>query len=129
MIYIANNAIGGYGITEKFLTAASGINYSPHNLILQILLSGGLISLTLFLIVYTKMGIRIGNGKCINSNLLSIAIFSYLIVSLTETTMNTQYLLFIISCNLKTIESNKREYELFDDRGELKSYEADKIIY
>ena len=109
MAYIIEKPYWGYGITEKFLTMKSGISYSPHNLILQILLTGGFLSLGLFLILYCVSARKLVRKHYTFSSLISVAFFAYLIASLTEATMNTQYLyfLFVIAYNIGTIEENR----------------------
>lgn len=109
MAYIREKPFWGYGITEKFLTMNSGISYSPHNLILQILLAGGLLSFGLFLIFYCVSVRKLVQKHYTFSSLISVAIFAYLIASLTEATMNTQYLyfLFVIAYNIRIIEENR----------------------
>ncbi len=93
--------------------AKSGIAYSPHDLYLQILLAGGIIAMAFFLIAYGVAAVKLGRGKYRYGNLLAVAIYVYLTVSITESTMNTQYLyfMFVIVCNLGLIEKNKEAKE------------------
>ena len=109
-IYILKKRIIGYGISEKMLVAQSGIAYSPHNLILQILLAGGAISLIIFVALYVMSGSKLKSYYKL-SNILAVAIFTYLITSLTESTMNTQYLylLFVLAYNVDLITLNKKD--------------------
>lgn len=106
MAYIAKSPLWGYGVTERFLTMSSGISYSPHNLVLQIILTGGVVSLSFFLLMYFISTRKLIQKDYFYSNLISVAIFSYLIASLTESTMNTQYLyfLFVLAYNISNIE-------------------------
>lgn len=109
MLYISRKPYTGYGITAKFLTMKSGISYSPHNLILQILLAGGALSLTMFTLMYIVAVKKLKPQKYKYSCLLAFSIFCYLIASLTESTMNTQYLyfIFVLAYNIDLIEEHK----------------------
>ena len=66
-----------------------------------------------FLIAYGVAAAKLGRGKYRYGNLLAVAIFAYLTASITESTMNTQYLyfMFVIACNLGLIEKNKEAKE------------------
>ena len=112
MLYISRKPYTGYGITAKFLTMKSGISYSPHNLILQILLAGGVVSLAAFIMMYVVTVKKLKPWKYKYSCLLAFSIFCYLIASLTESTMNTQYLyfIFVFAYNISLIENNKSIY-------------------
>lgn len=109
MQYIAKKPWFGYGIREKFLTMESGISYSPHNFILQLLLAGGIVSLVCFLIIYFYSGKKLSNQFKF-SNFIAFAIFTYMIASLTESTMNSMFLYYILvlGCNISIIEKEKR---------------------
>ena len=109
MSYISQKPWTGYGVTEKFLTTASGIAYSPHNLILQILLAGGILSLGIFIVMYWICGRKLNYKKYHLSNTIAVAIFIYLITSLTESTLNTPYLyvLLIFAYNVGIISNGQ----------------------
>lgn len=109
MWYIQKKPYIGYGITAKFLTMKSGISYSPHNLVLQIVLAGGFLSLLCFVIMYIASVKKISKRKYVYSSLLAVSIFCYLVASLTESTMNTQYfyLILVLAYNIDIIEKQK----------------------
>lgn len=106
LLYISQRPWTGYGISEIGMIERHGSYYSPHNLILQILISGGIVALILFLSVYMYSGIKMMKNGKVCRNLISAALFIYLFVSLTEATLNTQYLylIMILACNINIME-------------------------
>lgn len=97
LYYISKKPVFGYGITDKFLVMQSGTAYSPHNLFLQILLTGGVFTFSLFVIYYLVSVSKLNHKIYGSSNLIAVVLSIYLIVSLTESTLNMQYLYWLLA--------------------------------
>lgn len=106
---IARKPLLGYGITVTNMLERHGNFYSPHNIILQILLAGGCIQLILFIALVFFAGERI--KSCKYEGLISMFIFIYMFCSLTEATMlsGQLYLLLCLAYNIGTTKTKTKD--------------------
>ena len=86
----------GYGITETSMIERHGSFYSPHNLVLQIILAGGIVAFTIFVLLFVIVRKKLNDNKNGYSNLIAVSIFIYLLTSMTEATMNSPYLYMLL---------------------------------
>lgn len=109
--YILNKPLLGYGQESELIRYKKGINFNAfhaHNLLLEILYTGGIIAFSLFIfnLVYIIMTLKNKENKEI-SKLLIYFMFIYLIVSLTEVySLFTIFLIVILVSNFENIISD-----------------------
>lgn len=89
--YLIRKPLYGYGIAAKMIER-HGTMYSTHNLVLQILIAGGIVPILLFLSMYFVSCARLKRSRTVIKNVVIVSIFIYLTALLTEATMNTAYL-------------------------------------
>lgn len=109
LFFIKNNFLGYGRGNNLLLNYFNGIN-ECHNIFLQVLLDGGIISLILFLLYFFKCQIFKGNfdkNSKIIINVSKLTIFSLMIIGLTESIiykLDLWWILLITSCLYKKIE-------------------------
>lgn len=85
----------GYGYTAGSLEVWGG-TFSSHNIFLELALQGGIIYLSLFVILIMYALKRNRKATVCYSNTMSVAIFSYLLVGLMETGLTPFLFVFIV---------------------------------
>ena len=109
------NWIIGSGFEERLVTANKlGIDH-PHNIFLDIIYKGGTISGVIFVILLVVIGQKMmKNRNIIQSNVLTIGLFAFFIVSQMDY-YNEQYLLFllyVLAYNIDVFKDKKIVKEL-----------------
>ncbi len=124
---IAQKPLLGYGITETYFLERHGNYYSPHNLILQILLTGGYLQFVLFIALVIVAGSRLKDSKY--AGMLSAGIFIYMICSLTEATMlNSQlYLMLSLAYHMESIQAEHAD-DLYSPHYTRRKYKIKKVM-
>lgn len=124
---IAQKPLLGYGVTETYFLERHGNYYSPHNLILQILLTGGYLQFGLFIALVIVAGSKLRDCKC--TGMLSAGIFIYMICSLTEATMlNAQlYLLLSLAYHMESIQAEHAD-DLYSPYYTRRRYKIKKVM-
>ena len=101
----------GYGYTSGNIKIWGGY-FSSHNEILELMIHGGILSLTIFVFLMIRTIKNMKNSYGYFANIIFITLFLYFLIFLVETGMNIYLFVFIIlanNCNLD-IENHKMTY-------------------
>lgn len=92
---IMNSPLIGYGYTSGNIEVWGG-SFSSHNIFLELMLQGGILSFTVFVYLTFYAFRRNHLSNYIYHNIIFLAVFSFLIVGLMETGINSFYFVFVI---------------------------------